>query len=87
MGNNSHPLFEFKNLVRMCSNQGNALRIAGSHPSSTKKDPLRSFKIWGGRTHLAALAFDVSPLEPYLSCRQLEDKAQGSALGSLALEP
>ena len=36
------------------------------------------------RDCLAALAFAVTPLEPYLSCGQLDNKAQDSALGSLA---
>ena len=42
---------------------------------------------WVLRDCLASLAFDVSPLEPYKSCGQLVDKAQGFALGSLPLEP
>ena len=33
---------------------------------------------------LAALAIDVTSLEPYLSCGPLDNKAQGYALGSLA---
>ena len=33
---------------------------------------------------LAALAIDVTPLAPYMSCGQPINKVQGSALGSLA---
>ena len=32
---------------------------------------------------ITSLAFDVTPLEPYMSCGQLINKAQRSALSSL----
>ena len=41
----------------------------------------------GMPTCLAALAIDVTSLEPYMCCAQPINKAQGSALGSLALNP
>ena len=33
--------------------------------------------------HITSFAIDVTTLEPYKSCGQLANKAQGSALGSL----
>ena len=50
----------------------------------TIKKTLRSLFNWLGWKCLAALAYDVTSLEPYLSCGQLDNKAQGFALGSLA---
>ena len=48
---------------------------------------MRTF-IGGGKGNcLASLAIDVSTLEPYMSCGQPINKAQGSALGALALNP
>lgn len=37
----------------------------------------------GRSGHITSFAIDVTTLEPYKSCGQLANKAQGSALGSL----
>lgn len=37
----------------------------------------------GRSGHITSFAIDVTTLEPYKSCGQLVNKAQGSALGSL----
>ena len=37
----------------------------------------------GHSGHITSFAIDVTMLEPYKSCGQLANKAQGSALGSL----
>ena len=53
----------------------------------TKVNPYKLvlYTVWHARRDcLAALAFDVTPLAPFMSCGQLVNKVQGSALGSLA---
>ena len=41
----------------------------------------------GRSGHITSFAIDVTTLEPYKSCGQLANKAQGSALGSLVPNP
>ena len=45
-----------------------------------------SFNV-GRSGHITSFAIDVTTLEPYKSCGQLANKAQGSALGSLVPNP
>ena len=46
--------------------------------------PITCPLLYMGRSgHITSFAIDVTTLEPYKSCGQLANKAQGSALGSL----
>lgn len=64
-------------------------RCSNANLSNQKRGQGKPVLFFGGDggSYLAALAFDVTSLEPYMSCGLHVDKAQGYALGSLAPNP